>query len=485
MRIRARIFPISLWATVTLVTLFAALPTPVSGVEVPCDKWEAQRFRAGIADEFAFPADPASRGAALDAAFPEASWKSFDSTQSNRLFGHTFTNLPPNIVRAQLTLRMRPHADIPTNDALHLGLDADGSLTYGIRISALPEAGGTWNPQSNSATTFVLDLSDLPGTGADLVPKVALERTLDVLTQDDTAVDYLELAVWACPPITYRAGIRDDFAAPNDAAVPGADLRVAFRGATFKSFDDSSANRFFGHTFTGLPDGIVQAELEIRMRPHADTPTNDVLHLGLEGNGTFTFGASIAQLPEANGSWTQGVNPATVFTLDLGDLPGGIDLIPRLTSERKLEVLVQDDTAVDDIRLRLWTCPPPYTFEGVWVNGLGESDPIFADGAMVIDDLSASGEDGIVFDLVSAEGFCLALLEDCPEGYWKGSALELAVTSGSLTQGSGSAEATLTLSHLIANNEVGIRTDIDGQKDVRITLENREIVEMISTNLVV
>src|SRR4029077_6955744 len=160
-------------------------------------------FRAGLADEFAAPVDETARGSALNAAFPPARWKNFNSATPNRFVGQTFTGLPADITRAELVVRAKPHQDIPFNDSIDLGLVPPNQFVVSFRFASLPEAHGTWDVGSNGPTTFTVEL----GPYQILLGQMSSQRTLDVLMQDDTAVDYMELRVWVCPPPIAASGL--------------------------------------------------------------------------------------------------------------------------------------------------------------------------------------------------------------------------------------------------------------------------------------
>lgn len=119
--------------------------------------------------------------------------------------------------------------------------------------------------------------------------------------------------------------------------------------------DDVTANRRYAVTLRLPPGEIVRAELAIRMQPVAFLASNDLLYLGRESDREFTFFWRIEELPEVR-SWEVGHEPA-VFRLELGSLPDGTNLIPKLNAERTLDVEVQDDTTIGDVSLAIWNCP--------------------------------------------------------------------------------------------------------------------------------
>src|SRR5260370_19559225 len=104
----------------------AGLPGQPAAAQSPCAAGEAFTFRGGLRDEFAPPFDPTSRSAALNAAFPTAQWKDFDDLTTDRFVGHTFTDLPPGIVRAELEVRLLPLDFGPLDDTINLGLTPSG-----------------------------------------------------------------------------------------------------------------------------------------------------------------------------------------------------------------------------------------------------------------------------------------------------------------------------------------------------------------------
>jgi hypothetical protein len=187
-----------------LALVCAAGLASTAAAALPCGTGTPIIFRAGVADEFAAPADPTSRGAALNAAFPSARWKDFDDRASNHFVGHTFTGLPAGIVRAELELRLLPHADVPDNDAVDIGLLPGARFAKAVPIATLPDARGTWDPDHNSPTTFNVPLG--PADAA-LLAQMSAQQILDVLVQDDSAVDFMKLKVWSCPAPVFSTGL--------------------------------------------------------------------------------------------------------------------------------------------------------------------------------------------------------------------------------------------------------------------------------------
>lgn len=166
---------------------------------------------AGLPDNYALPHDNVFRSAALNGVYPTAIWRKFDEDDINKWFGHTFTNLPSNIVRARLTFTAKPEfGSDSSNDSVVLGLLNNPSSPnppaywqWSRRLEQLPEAGGVWS--NSPSTTFSLDLHNLPG-GGNVIGMMRATGMLDVWIHDDTNVDSLTLEYWTCPANSYPFG---------------------------------------------------------------------------------------------------------------------------------------------------------------------------------------------------------------------------------------------------------------------------------------
>jgi len=169
----------------------------------------------------------------------------------------------------------------------------------------------------------------------------------------------------------FQAGEVDDFNLPTEPAYPSQELidaNLYAPGYGLRDFDEITNDKPFGHTFTGLPPCIVAAELEIRMKTCGSLALNDVLLLELVNPSApphFAWSKGIRYLPLVPlgtpiGSWT---HPHTAtFTLNLDALVGGVSILKHL-KDGDLDVYVSDDTAVDYIILRVWTCPEGWFWE--------------------------------------------------------------------------------------------------------------------------
>jgi hypothetical protein len=180
--------------------------------------------------------------------------------------------------------------------------------------------------------------------------------------------------------ICYEAGRADNYAAPFDSTSRRPSYN-AYVNATYpgviKQFDDPTENRVLAHTFDNLPCGIVSATLEVTMKAGNSIPENDAIYLAHTGGGTYAWASPIASLPGAGGTWNPGQQQT--FTLNLASLPGGGNLLPLLNTVRALDFIMQDDTTVDNMRLRITVCPcdgPYRTYTvGVWDNLTPPTEP--------------------------------------------------------------------------------------------------------------
>lgn len=414
-----------------------------AGKCLPCPQPVVQIVYDGGRDEscnFTAPNDPATRSGCLNTAYPTPGlgWKDFDDMSSNHFFGHTFDNLPKGIIAATLEICMKPHSDIPGNDSINLCLNgcSPPAWAWGSLIANLPGNGGTWN-NGEPCQCFTLDLAALPnvgGTGTNILSCLNSRCRLDLLVQDDTAVDHAQLTMTVCPcnsiARTYRAGLRDCFAPP-----PPAEPTSRCQGVTdlrtlvpflWKDFDVATIDRGVGQTFTNLPSGIVRAELEIGM-DLAPGGGNDSLALDLKecpsyplngGPPQFAWGSAISALSGP----LYCNNAARFYTLDLGSLiptSGYNPSIPGILgalADRTLDVYEQDDHNVDYMRLRVWRCPCKSVFHvfGLPHEGVGDADVVLnPNGSLLINNIGASGEDGVAVQLGQADGYCMGVSRLC------------------------------------------------------------------------
>jgi hypothetical protein len=292
---------------------------------------------------------------------------------ANSWFGHTFTGLPFGIVAATLEIRVKAGPVWGTHNDHIAIVDSISGCTptwfWQNRFKNLPEAGGTWS--ADQSATFCLDLDALPiGASASttsVISQLASGR-LSIRVDDDSGVDYVVLNLVVCPceyqfEFAIPVEVSDGFSLPDTApASPSSELTTAFSGP-FRKFDQIIPNRQFGHTFTGLPPNILDAELEIGLRAGFGYSVNDALYLEFL-NPSFRWAKRISDLPPNPpgsgtpiGSWFAGTSQ--VFVLDLDDLPPSTASVTSVIGDMAdgdLDVYIQDDTAVNYMILRYKVC---------------------------------------------------------------------------------------------------------------------------------
>lgn len=135
-------------------------------------------------------------------------FKGFDDCRVNAYFAHTFTNLPRCITAARLEVRLKPCGDICYNDSLNLSFTSPGGV---LQPNSWTRYLGSGNSQPGlnannwcghtAGQVFVLDLAALPqpsGPPLNLLPQLNALGYLDLLSQDDTGVDYARLTITSC-----------------------------------------------------------------------------------------------------------------------------------------------------------------------------------------------------------------------------------------------------------------------------------------------
>ncbi|GEM_PF-2878965 len=157
----------------------------------------------------------------------------------------------------------------------------------------------------------------------------------------------------------YIGGIPDAYAGSvptgSEHACPQGGFQT-WLGASPAPFDNILCNKRLGHTFPRngfvFPKGVVAGRLTIRFRTNCPGWTNDILALQfVAGPNRFAWGRRLRTLVPA---YASGGDHTVV--LDLGNLPGGYNILPRTNTTGKFDVYIQDDTRVDYVRLELFTC---------------------------------------------------------------------------------------------------------------------------------
>ncbi len=420
---------------------FSVLGLPPQDCVTSCPVGERTTlcYEAGRADDYTAPVDPLAPRPVLLTTPVGSTYTGFDDPTPNRFLAHTFRNLPCGIQTATLTVAMKALPDIPSNDTIAL----NRPTLWGSAISALPGAGGTWNP--GQTLTITLDLSALPG-GGNIIGNLNSLHFLDLLVQDDTMIDWAKLVITVCPCAgPYRvlhAGLKDGLAPlPLD---PPPYLRPALAALRttppflWNGFDNTQVDRGVGHSFS-VPAGIVNAQLLVRAMPltsPAGGSNNDGISFELKPLGApaaFYRGFNYNLLPTTAGTWFLPTNPATTLSFDLGITPPGDFSCPNFLgamADGLFDVYSQDDTQIDWMDLKVWTCPPARFDCGIPVSATGEAMLEILPGQTSITNLGSTGNDGIRLDIPGSDGFCAKLTPRILGSFPPASSLEVTVSTG-------------------------------------------------------
>ena len=192
------------------------------------------------------------------------------------------------------------------------------------------------------------------------------------------ALPVKEIACGAGERLTvFSAGEPDGFD-PDLDAPPASYSAALLARYGFGSYQPLDTDGIFGHTFTGLPDNITSAQLEMGIRPRANPNSpNDQLYLMFTPSEPWVWGEHLGTFsPSINGllpnPWNSG-NYANghVFIFDLGDIPtpGSPGKTPSISSD-----LILYMNQYDILDVVSWGSPVDYLKLSV-CNTSGEAPP--------------------------------------------------------------------------------------------------------------
>jgi hypothetical protein len=284
--------------------------------------------------------------------------------------GSTWTMLAPNGSGPNKRYRHAMAQDPGCRKVILFGGDAEG-IGY---------ANDTWEWNGATLTWCQVSVSGTPPSPARIFPAMAYDGRGALMHGGLNSGQFQQGDTWrfTCSrQYTYRAGRMDNFSYPTPTdplPAPRADFLAnvnAFYGTPpRKHFDDPANDKWLLHSFSSLPANIVKAELEVRLKPGTGDSSNDSIHFDFPPFNApfFTWGQNIRNL-HSGGTWNPGESAITLV-LDLCNLPAGgsgqpTNLISQLNTHRSLHIMIQDDTIVDYMKLRVTVCPPRLRFAGL------------------------------------------------------------------------------------------------------------------------
>ena len=292
----------------------------------------------------------------------------FDDHQSGRWFCH-IANLPAKMTGMVLSFGLYG-LDDAAGDSISLGFISDSGYPNFVWSGSLSQLLGVW--KKGEKKTLALNLAALPTNNANnslnMMAYINRRGYLDVFIQDGTAVDYIAMNATICPdsvgcdaPITsITSGNPDSFdpGIPDLPTQPRPELAayMANTALGIREYDEAGNDTFFGETLNFTAGCIVGAQLTVGMRAHGNA--NDTINLGFNGdvaNPAFTWSSTIGAV--FGTIWSGGANGTMV--LDLANLPGNsTSLLSALNDDGFLDIVIEDDTSIDFIRLDLDVCSP-------------------------------------------------------------------------------------------------------------------------------
>ncbi|MEZ5963952.1 MAG: VCBS repeat-containing protein [Planctomycetota bacterium] len=197
-----------------------------------------------------------------------------------------------------------------------------------------------------------------------VVAELENDDDLDLATPNFTANDatvlrWIPLRDKCCH--TMIGGIVDQFIDPAppgpEDACPSPQLAAYIGTSPRREFDGPvTCGQVFGHSFS-LPGQICEARLVVRMRADCTSSPDDAIAIGLNTAGGPAF-AYVEPIADATGiAWNPGAIGTAVY--DLSSMPGGLDLLPKMNADGRIDIYLRDDTAVDYIQLDFAHCSRP------------------------------------------------------------------------------------------------------------------------------
>lgn len=293
--------------------------------------------------------------------------RNYDAGHQNQYFAHTFTGLQPpegkEICGARLTTRIQRNDE---NDAFRFRFyDEAGNPVAPGWDNVLGGNGGLGIPLGGSAV-LNFDIGGLPG-GPGMLAQMESGGWLDILVQDDSAVDFLTLEVDYCcrcdPHDTLSvAGVIDNFSTGNGVESPGPSanllnyMSVNWNVGAPRNFDSSGQNHWFGHTFTGLApeDGayICDATFGAVVSSEGDNDATWLFFSNAVGWRDGPLHSAVLSTLGVPGNTTGPIS------INIGSLPNGLAYLAQMELGF-LDWVVQDDTAIDYGTLQVSYCCGP------------------------------------------------------------------------------------------------------------------------------
>lgn len=194
--------------------LAAAFLAGSARIAAAADCTRSIQVMAGENDDFALPTEPTQPSSRL-LSYTQQYWpvpvtRQFDAMGTDAALIHTFSGWKGPVCGATLTLHLHAGSSyLSINDSVRMelqgGSDTQKAFLYWVTIHYVL---GDWGPDQDGVV--VLDLGDLPvygGFPTDILNSLNDGR-MDLMVEDDTAVDYARLDICGCHHLNLDAGDR-------------------------------------------------------------------------------------------------------------------------------------------------------------------------------------------------------------------------------------------------------------------------------------
>jgi hypothetical protein len=217
---------------------------------------------------------------------------------------------------------------------------------------------GRMRRKSLLLTILALSLTLAPGMFAQ--QRSAVSATAADSTQEDRRAIPVN---GDCPLTPYAGGNQDSFNPPVESTTMSPGLQAYFisNGVTStgitkpRQYDEEGQNKWFGQSFRIKCCKVCRAELEIGVKNLGGLASNDAIYVGRPPftGANLIVGGHIWD--NTRPTWAGGTASPKTMTIPLSPAALNNYIFNSGGCNVPIDILVQDDTAVDYIKLKIWT----------------------------------------------------------------------------------------------------------------------------------
>lgn len=156
----------------------------------------------------------------------------------------------------------------------------------------------------------------------------------------------------------YPGGTDDQFKLPPETPQLSPGLQSFFnsKGQKIRNYDQGGSDIWFGQSFFIKCCKVCRAELEIRVRSEGGLASNDAIYIG---RAPFTPSSNVLAAghiwDNTRPAWAGGTASPKVMNIPLSPAALNNWINSADGCNVPIDILVQDDTAVDYMKLKIWT----------------------------------------------------------------------------------------------------------------------------------